>query len=350
MTEPLTPPECDLRDFEFMPLKVVRLRDSAFTAKASGDEFRAGVLLWSASWHQVPAGSLPNDDHELAQLAGYGRVIKEWRKVKTMALHGWMLCSDGRLYHETVAGVANDAWTGKLRQRHATECSRIRKHNERHKTSIKIPDYETWKSEGCQTGQLLDVTKDNADMSQGQICETSSKRQGEGQGQGQRSEISSQGSEGQELELTPSKPNGHGKREEPDGFSEFYQAFPRHEDRRDAARAYAAALKRATPEMLLAGAKRYAVERGGQDPKFTKLPATWLNKDSWANGSAPNGNGHAGASLPFETPEQVMDRKVLRFKEKGIWLAPDGAPPGSADCMVPRLILEKHGYPAGRRS
>ena len=121
---PLVPAEVDLRDFAFMPLDVVRLRDSGLTAKASGDEFRAAVLLWCASWHQQPAASLPNDDEELANLCGYSRAMREWAKIKRGAMRGWIECSDGRLYHPTVAVKANDAWESKLAQRARTEAAR----------------------------------------------------------------------------------------------------------------------------------------------------------------------------------------------------------------------------------
>lgn len=121
---PLVSADVDLRDFAFMPLDVVRLRDSGLTAKATGDEFRAAVLLWCASWHQQPAASLPNDDAELANLCGYARAIREWMKVKRGALRGWIECSDGRLYHPTVAAKANDAWESKLVQRARTESAR----------------------------------------------------------------------------------------------------------------------------------------------------------------------------------------------------------------------------------
>lgn len=111
---PLVPAEVDLRDFAFMPLDVVRLRDSGLTAKASGDEFRAAVLLWCASWHQVPAASLPDDDDELANICGYSRSRREWAKVREGARRGWLACSDGRLYHQAVAGKALEAWIEKL--------------------------------------------------------------------------------------------------------------------------------------------------------------------------------------------------------------------------------------------
>ena len=58
LPEPLTPADCSLQDFPFMPLDVVRLRDSDLSIQVSGEEFRCAVLLWCAAWHQVAAGFL----------------------------------------------------------------------------------------------------------------------------------------------------------------------------------------------------------------------------------------------------------------------------------------------------
>src|SRR5262249_27137589 len=82
VTEPLVPHYVDLTDFQYMDLDVRRLRDSDLAALESPEACWAAVLLWCASWHQVPAASLPDDDRVLAQLAGYGRVIREWQKVR----------------------------------------------------------------------------------------------------------------------------------------------------------------------------------------------------------------------------------------------------------------------------
>lgn len=112
-TPPLVPPECDLRDFVFMPLDVRRLRDSSLAAMASADEFRAAVLLWCASWHQQPAASLPQDDMVLANLAGYGHDVRAWAQVKKGALRCFIECSDGRLYHPVISQKANEAWSEK---------------------------------------------------------------------------------------------------------------------------------------------------------------------------------------------------------------------------------------------
>jgi hypothetical protein len=138
---PLTPADCDLRDFSFMPLDVVRLRDSDLAALESPEACWAAVLLWAASWHQVPAASLPDDDRVLSQFAGYGRVVREWQRVRAGALRGWVACSDGRLYHPVVADKAVEAWEAKLRRMWATECARIKKSNERHRTNIEAPTF-----------------------------------------------------------------------------------------------------------------------------------------------------------------------------------------------------------------
>ena len=120
---PLVGAEVDLRDFDFVPIFRRRLFASRFHHLASAPEWRAGFILWLKSWDEVPAGSLPNDDRELCALAECGRDMREWRKVKRWALHGWTLCGDGRLYHPTVAEIALEAWERKQANRHRTEAA-----------------------------------------------------------------------------------------------------------------------------------------------------------------------------------------------------------------------------------
>lgn len=132
MIEPLTPPDCDLRDFAFMPLDGARLFGSEFHALASDAAWRAGVTLWLKAWHQVPAASLPDDDIQLARLAELGRDVRAWRKAREQALRGWIKCSDGRLYHPVVAEKANEAWSKKQSYR-----DRSKKGNEKRWASQK---------------------------------------------------------------------------------------------------------------------------------------------------------------------------------------------------------------------
>lgn len=151
--EPLTPAECDLTDFQYMELDVRRLRDSKFAATPKGDAFRAGIMLWCAAWHQVPAASLPDDDVELANLAGYGRMpisVKEWKKVRADALHGFVKCSDGRLYHPVIAEKAIAAFESKRKYAYEKYCDRLRKENAKRakegKPLFGIPSRELWNS------------------------------------------------------------------------------------------------------------------------------------------------------------------------------------------------------------
>lgn len=164
LPEPLTQIDCDLRNFPFMPLDVVRLRDSDLAALESPEACWAAVLLWCASWHQIPAASLPNDDRVLANLAGFGRVVKEWAKVKEGALRGWTLCSDGRLYHPVISEKALDAMESKYKQEWRTEIARIRKHNQRHPQDTQHEiDFETFMSQktvkGCPMRQGVNVSQ-----------------------------------------------------------------------------------------------------------------------------------------------------------------------------------------------
>lgn len=187
---PLTPVDCDLTDFAFMPLDVARLRDSELASNETPEACWAAVLLWAASWHQVPAASIPNDEKWIAKAAGYatrGRIDKEWGVVRPGALRGFVPCADGRLYHVVVAEKARESWTSKLRHRWASECARIKKHNDRHETSIAKPTFEEWEAAGRPCGQQLFVPRDKAPGSGDVAGDAASKGQGEGQGQGDSS-------------------------------------------------------------------------------------------------------------------------------------------------------------------
>lgn len=116
MTIPLIPADVNLGDFPYTPILRARLFGSAFHARASDGEWRAGVTLWLKSWDQVPAGSLPSDDVDLCRLAELGRDLKTWRKLRAMALHGWEVATDGLMYHRVVAEVVLEAWLEKLGQ------------------------------------------------------------------------------------------------------------------------------------------------------------------------------------------------------------------------------------------
>lgn len=114
LPEPLTPADCDVREFPYMPLYVGRLRDSSFAIRVDPRAGFYAFFAWAAAWQQVPAASLPDDDAELARLLGFGRDVASFREVRDGALYGFVACADGRLYHPVVAEAALNAW--KLKQ------------------------------------------------------------------------------------------------------------------------------------------------------------------------------------------------------------------------------------------
>lgn len=197
---PLTPPDCDLRDFAFMPLDVARLRDSDLAIQVGAEEFRAAVLLWCAAWHQVPAASLPDDDKALAALAGYGRVVAEWRKHREGALYGWVKCDDGRLYHPVVAEKARDAWQAKHKHAYDKLTDRVRKANkQREQQQLPpwiVPSLDDWIASGFpleselfpaeRTGDSGGTNRRKQKNSAGNPSENPLK--GEGQGEGYKKE------------------------------------------------------------------------------------------------------------------------------------------------------------------
>jgi hypothetical protein len=125
---PLVPGETDLRGMEFMPLLGDRLFKSTTWIEASSEARVAALRLWWHAYaHEVPAGSLPDNDLLLAEHAGYGNALKAWRKVRPQTMRGWILCGDGRWYHPLLAELALAAWTGRVRNREKIRKFRARK-------------------------------------------------------------------------------------------------------------------------------------------------------------------------------------------------------------------------------
>jgi hypothetical protein len=293
---PLVPVDVDLRDFAFMPLDVVRLRDSDIAALATGDEFRAAVMLWCASWHQEPAASLPNDEIVLSRLAGYGRVVKEWRTVRQGALRGWVLCSDNRLYHPVIAEKANEAWRSKQRHAWSKECDRLRKENKRRsensQTQLGIPTLEEWISAGSggefRKNPAIVPTEHpnnsggNDNCSDGNPAENALKGQGQGQGEDNR--------DASHPPRTRSTASDDGW--PVDCFDQWYRIFPKHVGKADALRSFERLRKsrQVTWPDLLDATEQFAhkIRRNPpEDPKFIPHPATWLNKGRWSDEPDP---------------------------------------------------------------
>lgn len=126
-----------LSNHDWVPLYVNRLLTSDFIAYAVAEDRRADIgtalILWAESFKQDPAGTLPDDDVQLAQIARFGRDIEGWRAVRSGALHGWAQvhipdAEDGdpvRLGHSVIAGIVSDMHKRKAGRDQARENNRL---------------------------------------------------------------------------------------------------------------------------------------------------------------------------------------------------------------------------------
>lgn len=105
--DPPVPADADLRHFSGMMVDVPRVLRSEFILSASKAGVGAAFLLWCSAWHEVPAGSLPENERILARLALCD--WDEWQEVREEALNDYVLCSDGRYHHTTGAVVVLEA-------------------------------------------------------------------------------------------------------------------------------------------------------------------------------------------------------------------------------------------------
>ena len=81
-------------------------------------------------------------------------------------------------------------------------------------------------------------------------------------------------------------------------FEEWYQHWPRKVGKREAARAFDAALKRVGFDELVDATKRHAEawRQAGTETRFIPHPATWLRRDGWDDELDAPKNAREGAS------------------------------------------------------
>lgn len=126
-----------LSNHDWIPLYINRLLTSRFVAYAVAEGRREDIgtalLLWSGSFRENPAGTLPDDDIELAQIAKFGADVDGWRAARAGAMHGWQPVEiDGsepgsgrRLGHPLISEIALDMHKRKRGRDHAREAGRM---------------------------------------------------------------------------------------------------------------------------------------------------------------------------------------------------------------------------------
>lgn len=128
------------------------------------------------------------------------------------------------------------------------------------------------------------------------------------------------------IDNSPPSPSQEGAARQEDhsaSFEEFWKVYPRHVAKGTARRSFEKALKTASAGTIIAGARRYAAERAGQEPKFTKHPTTWLNAECWTDEPSATGAGSIIDPLgnilgQSEKPSRSMQRTPGQQREDHI--------------------------------
>ncbi|UWS81061.1 YdaU family protein [Phaeobacter sp. G2] len=90
-----------LSSHDWFPFYTHRFLGSRFLSRCvmlgRREDVGTAVILWTESMRQDPAGTLPGDDIDLADLARF-RSIEDWQEAKENVLHGWVpvLVEDAR--------------------------------------------------------------------------------------------------------------------------------------------------------------------------------------------------------------------------------------------------------------
>ena len=284
---PLTPPECDLRGMEWMPLHGHKLYGSDFDAIATDAEYRAANRLWWAAWQQqVPAASLPDDDRVLAHIAGYSRDPKGWAKIKEVSMHAFVKCSDGRLYHRFLAPEAIVAWDRRVKERDRKAAYRAKRDGNKGGKDMGVPD-PVPRDKPRDGGGKSAFSPDDVPMPS-HVDRTTQDRTGQF-----KKEITplppkpvwdgaAEFALDPEDEPPPKPPGRRGVCSTPPGsdadFERFWSAYPRKVGKGQARKAWISAIRTAEPEQIIE-----AVRLQQFDPRerFQPHPATWLNGERW---------------------------------------------------------------------
>lgn len=270
-TPPLVPADCDLRDFDFMPLDVRRLLRSEWWITATVEEPAAALAafhLWAEAWHQVPAASLPTNDVVLMHLARVD--AGTWSRIKERVMQPWKLASDGRFYHPVLAEKAIDAFERKQ----AAAAKRLKD-----KEKIKA-----WRERRGNESHRDDVT--------GYVPVSSQRVTG----------LTGTGTETVTSISTSTPPKG-GERARPKkgstysaAFESWWTAYPRKVGKLAAQSAWERACEKVGGDdpagTLQAACEAFAARMKGKEERFVPHPTTWLNQGRWAD--APSLDLEAG--------------------------------------------------------
>jgi hypothetical protein len=138
-----------------------------------------------------------------------------------------------------------------------------------------------------------------------------------------------------------------------DAFKRWYAAYPKKVEPLDAQRAFASMKARGDvsfADLMTRTEKFAATERAkweaGNDRKFTKAPAVWLNKGAYLN-EMDTGSTPGLTASPVRDPRTFTDAewaaRIQLFSEKSEWSSQWGPQPGMPGCLAPDHLQRCRG-------
>ena len=88
-------------------------------------------------------------------------------------------------------------------------------------------------------------------------------------------------------------------------FDEFWSTYPKRVAKQGAMKKFGTLTKTVDPEVIIAGAKRYAQSMQGKDAKYIAHPTTWLNQGRWEDEIT---------TPPMMSEEEARDRLMNPYK------------------------------------
>lgn len=163
-----------LPNFDWMPLYSEQLLSSRFVAKAieanRREDIGTALLLWCASMKQNPAGTLPDDDVELARLAGFGPDIAGWRAARAgLALYGWQAVhiddappgAVPRLGHRILSEIAESQFRRKRGRERSREVAQVGMQKSRVRSKLREIKHARLADNGEAVERIADWLREN---------------------------------------------------------------------------------------------------------------------------------------------------------------------------------------------
>lgn len=152
---------------EWVEWHIHRFLDSSFVARMAHmgrfDAIGVAVILWTASYKEDPAGTLPDDDILLADKAKF-KDLNAWREIRPLALWGWhqVLIEDretgeqigGRLGHPRVTTIAAKSAKRRDGQKAGREAARLAVQKTRVRAKLKEMGKKTFSDNADLVAQV----------------------------------------------------------------------------------------------------------------------------------------------------------------------------------------------------